>query len=209
MVVALKNISKQIKGNLVLDDVSASFESGKIYGIFGANGSGKTMLLRAVAGLLRIDSGEIFICGEPFVFGSRPRVNIGIIIENVDMYEHLTGIENLRFLGSICGELKEERIDFLASYFDMAEHMHQKVKTYSLGMKQKLAIIQAMMEEQDLLLLDEPTNALDSDAVEKFYLRLRTLRDEGKTIILVSHRKHDLIHLCDHLLEMKKGKLYE
>ncbi|MDY3119054.1 MAG: ABC transporter ATP-binding protein [Peptoniphilus sp.] len=208
MFVSLKNISKRMKGKVILEDVSLEMERGKIYGIYGVNGSGKTMFLRAVAGLMDVDSGAVFLDGEKRVYGTAPAINIGVMIEKVSFYGNLTGWENLRLLGEIRGPFDESEAKRLIAYFDMGHYINNKVRTYSLGMNQKLAIVQALMEKQPLVLLDEPTNALDEESVDRFYALLETVKREGRTVVLVSHKREDLRQWCDVCFRMREGRLY-
>lgn len=208
MIVSLQNVSKRIKGKIILENISLELERGKIYGIYGVNGSGKTMLLRAIAGLMDIDSGAIFVNDEKRVYGKASEINIGVVIEKVDFYGNLTGWENLRLLGEIHGPFDDSEAKRLIDYFEMAHYIDNKVKTYSLGMNQKLAIVQALMEKQPLVLLDEPTNALDEDSVECFYALLGEMKKDARTVVVVSHKKEDLRQLCDQHFKMSEGRLY-
>lgn len=208
MIVSLQNVSKRIKGKIILENISLELERGKIYGIYGVNGSGKTMLLRAIAGLMDVDSGVIFVNGEKRVYGKAPGINIGVVIEKVDFYGNLAGWENLRLLGEVRGPFDDSEAKRLIDYFDMDHYIDNEVNTYSLGMNQKLAIVQALMEKQPLILLDEPTNALDEDSVECLYALLSELKRAGRTVVVVSHKKEDLRQLCDMRFKMSEGRLY-
>ena len=208
MIVSLQNVSKRIKGKIILENISLELERGKIYGIYGVNGSGKTMLLRAIAGLMDVDSGVIFVNGEKRVYGKAPGINIGVVIEKVDFYGNLAGWENLRLLGEVRGPFDDSEAKRLIDYFDMDHYIDNEVNTYSLGMNQKLAIVQALMEKQPLILLDEPTNALDEDSVERLYAFLSELKRAGRTVVVVSHKKEDLRQLCDMRFKMSEGRLY-
>ena len=208
MIVSLQNVSKRIKGKIILENISLELERGKIYGIYGVNGSGKTMLLRAIAGLMDVDLGVIFVNGEKRVYGKAPGINIGVVIEKVDFYGNLAGWENLRLLGEVRGPFDDSEAKRLIDYFDMDHYIDNEVNTYSLGMNQKLAIVQALMEKQPLILLDEPTNALDEDSVERLYALLSELKRAGRTVVVVSHKKEDLRQLCDMRFKMSEGRLY-
>lgn len=205
--IKLNNVTKIIKGNKVLDDISYIFEEGTVYGLFGENGSGKTMLLRAVAGLIVPTEGEIF-CDEKKLHEdiSFPP-ETGIVIENMELLPKFNAYENLKILGKIRNVASEEDILSVIDRVGLTAHSDKKVKKYSLGMKQRLNIAQAIFEKQNVILLDEPTNALDEDGVKLIYNLIQEEKARGAIIIIATHHKSDLQSICDKLLRMKSGKM--
>ncbi|MDE7224272.1 MAG: ATP-binding cassette domain-containing protein [Acetatifactor sp.] len=207
MEIEVSNLSKQIRGITILDRITLHFESGNIYGIIGQNGSGKTMLLRAIAGLIIPSEGTIMVDGK--ILGkdiSFPQ-DIGILIERPEFLGYLSGLENLKLLAEIKGMISDENIKKYMEWFDLDPLSKKSVRKYSLGMKQKLGIIQAIMENQQLLVLDEPFNALDEKSVDKFRTLLLDYKDEGRLIILTSHHKEDISSLCDYTYRLEEGRI--
>lgn len=205
--VIITNLTKKIKQNIVLDHINLKLTSSKIYGLQGRNGSGKTMLLRSICGLIVPDSGDIVIKGENITAKSLLPDKIGVIIENPGFIGHYSGFKNLSILASIKGKIDAKKIYDTLSLVGLGEVANKKVKTYSLGMKQRLGLAQAIMEDPELILLDEPTNGLDKDGVETLHNILAKLKKEGRTIILASHNKEDIDILCDEVFYMEYGKL--
>lgn len=207
MEIEVSDLSKRIHGITILDHVSLHFESGNIYGIVGQNGSGKTMLLRALAGLIAASEGKVIVDGK--VLGkeiSFPQ-DVGILIEKPEFLGYLSGLDNLRLLAEIKGIISEEEIKKYMRLFDLDPLSKKTVRKYSLGMKQKLGIIQAIMENQQLLILDEPFNALDEKSVEKLHTIFLEYKKEGRLIILTSHHKEDIDSLCDYTYKMEEGRM--
>ena len=205
MYIEIHNAKKTIKNKVILNNINLDLEKGNVYGLIGHNGSGKTMLLRAISGLITLDSGYIKIDNTLVELNKPLPVKVGIIIENVKFYDDLTGFENLKFLSSINNEISDDVINTYLKKFDLLKENNKKVKEYSLGMMQKLAIIQAIMEDQSLILLDEPTNGFDRNSVEIFNEQIKELKDKGKTIILVSHNDSEIKELCDEIIEISNG----
>ena len=174
----VKSISKSIKGEKVLDDISYTFESGKIYGIYGKNGSGKTMLLRAIAGFINTDKGYIKYNHKALHKDMDVLPDLGAVIENISFWSMYSGFENLKMLSNIKGIVSDEEIYEIMIYFGLDPKSKKKVNKYSLGMRQKLALCQALMEHPKILLLDEPTNALDQHSIDLF--RERILEEKKK-----------------------------
>ena len=207
--VQLQNVTKRIKENTVLDNVSYTFKSGFVYGLYGQNGSGKTMLLRAISGLINLDSGSIFIDGEKLHDKIEFPPETGIVIENMELLPECSAKRNLQMLAKIKNIADEKDIIFSLERVGLDPDSDKKVKKFSLGMKQRLNIAQAIFENQKIILLDEPTNALDEDAVQLIYKIIREEKSRGATIIVATHHKEDLKEVCDVILKIAEGKIVE
>lgn len=204
--IQLQNVTKRIKENTVLDNVSYTFKSGFVYGLYGQNGSGKTMLLRAISGLINLDSGSIFIDGEKLHDKIEFPPETGIVIENMELLPECSAKRNLQMLAKIKNIADEKDIIFSLERVGLDPDSDKKVKKFSLGMKQRLNIAQAIFENQKIILLDEPTNALDEDAVQLIYKIIREEKSRGATIIVATHHKEDLKEVCDVILKNCGGK---
>lgn len=207
--IQLQNVTKRIKENTVLDNVSYTFKSGFVYGLYGQNGSGKTMLLRAISGLINLDSGSIFIDGEKLHDKIEFPPETGIVIENMELLPECSAKRNLQMLAKIKNIADEKDINFSLERVGLDPDSDKKVKKFSLGMKQRLNIAQAIFENQKIILLDEPTNALDEDAVQLIYKIIREEKSRGATIIVATHHKEDLKEVCDVILKIAEGKIVE
>ena len=207
--IQLQNVTKRIKENTVLDNVSYTFKSGFVYGLYGQNGSGKTMLLRAISGLINLDSGSIFIDGEKLHDKIEFPPETGIVIENMELLPECSAKRNLQMLAKIKNIADEKDIIFSLERVGLDPDSDKKVKKFSLGMKQRLNIAQAIFENQKIILLDEPTNALDEAAVQLIYKIIREEKSRGATIIVATHHKEDLKDVCDVILKIAEGKLVE
>lgn len=205
--VEIKNYCKSIKSGPILNNVSYNFEYGKIYGIYGHNGSGKTMLLRAIAGLLVPDSGSVVIDGKVLHKDMSFPPSIGIVIENMNLLPQYNAFDNLKILGKIKKTATDEDIKTALERVGLKSDL--KVKKFSLGMKQRLNIAQAVFEKQKIILLDEPTNALDNDGVQLIYKLLKEEKERGALVVITTHHKEDLEEVCDVVLEMTEGELHE
>jgi ABC-2 type transport system ATP-binding protein len=206
-VISVQNISKKFKEHTVLDQISLECYPGKIYGFVGYNGSGKTVLFKCICGLFLVDSGSIVIDGR--TVGEEMIKNAGIIIEEPAFIRNETGRRNLEFLYMLNHKRDSAVITEVMNKVGLDPDSKKKVKEYSLGMRQRLAIAQAIMENPDILILDEPMNGLDKDGVREVRQILLQLKDEGKTILLASHNKDDIAILCDQVYEMDRGKCIE
>lgn len=205
MKIAVESYSKVIKGNRVLNEVSLDMESGNIYGLKGSNGSGKTMLMRAVSGLIRPTEGRVVIDGE--IIGtdiSFPR-SIGILLENPAFLSNYTGYDNLKMLADLKGVISREEIKDAIMKAGLDPDDRRKYGKYSLGMKQKLGIACAVMEQPELLILDEPFNALDKEGIRKTEELILSQRDRGALVILSCHDSKRLEDLADHIIELDNG----
>ena len=205
--VEIKNYCKSIKSRPILNNVSYNFEYGKIYGISGHNGSGKTMLLRAIAGLLVPDSGSVVIDGKVLHKDMSFPPSIGIVIENMNLLPQYNAFDNLKILGKIKKTATDEDIKTALERVGLKSDL--KVKKFSLGMKQRLNIAQAVFEKQKIILLDEPTNALDNDGVQLIYKLLKEEKERGALVVITTHHKEDLEEICDVVLEMTEGEMHE
>ncbi|EOS70246.1 antibiotic transport system ATP-binding protein [Lachnospiraceae bacterium MD308] len=205
--IQLQNVSKKIKTNQVLNNISYTFEEGKVYGLYGRNGSGKTMLLRAVSGLIRLDSGSIYVDGKKLHEEISFPENTGIVIENMELLPRFSARQNLKILAKIRNKADDRSITEALKRVGLDPDSTLKVKKFSLGMKQRLNIAQAIFEKQKLILLDEPTNALDEKGVGLIYDIIREEREKGAVIVIATHHKEDLEELCDVVLKIDEGKI--
>jgi ABC-2 type transport system ATP-binding protein len=201
--VEIKNYCKSIKSRPILNNVSYNFEYGKIYGLYGHNGSGKTMLLRAIAGLLVPDSGSVVIDGKVLHKDMSFPPSIGIVIENMNLLPQYNAFDNLKIKKTATDEDIKTALERVGLKSDL------KVKKFSLGMKQRLNIAQAVFEKQKIILLDEPTNALDNDGVQLIYKLLKEEKERGALVVITTHHKEDLEEVCDVVLKMTEGELHE
>lgn len=200
--ITVNNVTKIIKWNTVLSDINLEFHSGKIYGIVGKNGSGKTMLLRILAGLIWPTEGTVSVDRQELHKDISFPPDMGIIIEKPELLEQLTGLENLKLLAEIKGIISEEQIIDFMNLFSLDPKSKKTLRKYSLGMKQKIGIIQAIMEGQKLLILDEPFNALDEATVVMLRELFQKYRQENRLLILTSHHREDIDILCDEIFAM-------
>lgn len=201
------NYTKKIKDRVVLDKINVSFESGKVYGLYGKNGSGKTMLFRAIATLILPNEGDIVVDGNSIINNKFDLSQIGVLIENAGFYMHHSGYENLEMLYTINHKKDKNHINNILKKVGLYEERNKKFKEYSLGMKQRLNIAQAFMENQRIIILDEPTNGIDEKGLEIIYDFIHTEKAKGKLILIASHDKEDLLKLCDVIYKMDKGRL--
>ncbi len=207
MNIEIKDLTKVYGEVTVLDNVSMSLSSGSIYGLVGRNGSGKTMLLKHILGFVHPTSGFVRVNGQ--VVGEDIDIpqNVGAIIENPGFLPEYTGFKNLKFLAMIHGKADNEAIKEAIRLVGLDSDSKKKVGAYSLGMKQRLGIAQALMENPDILLLDEPLSGLDNEGVEEMHQVLLQLKEAGKLIVIASHSKEDIDILCDEVFRFDKGKL--
>lgn len=195
-------------GNIdVLKNVSVNWESGMIHGLIGRNGSGKTMLMKCICGFVPISSGSIKIRGKLIGTDISIPPNIGIIIETPRFLPNYNAFNNLKFLANISGMKNNEKIKRCLSEVGLDLDSKKHVGKFSLGMRQRLGLAQAIMEDPDLLILDEPMNGLDKEGVADMRKYLLDLKEQGKTILIASHSAEDIDVLCDTVCEMDKGVL--
>lgn len=205
--IEVNNYTKIIKGMTVLDNINLTLEKGSLSLIVGGNGSGKTMLLRALSGLIFPTSGEILIDGKKLIFNEKFPVDIGVCIEQNSMQSNISGFENLAYLANINKIIDKEEILRYMKLFDIYKYKDMKFKKYSLGMKKKLALIQAVMENQDLMIFDEPLNGLDEKSIDVFVKLLEEEKAKGKTIIIATHKQNIFENILDSVFEMHNGRL--
>ena len=203
-----KNYTKAINSNTVLDNIDLRLEKGKIYGLVGRNGCGKTMLIRAICGLITPDSGEMIVDGIIVGNGIYPK-SLGVVIENITLFEYMSAFKNLKMLNDISrNKIDESEIKAWLERLGLKADDRRNIKKYSLGMKQKVSLIQAFMNKPDLIILDEPTNALDEESVRTLSeIITQTNKDKGTTFIIASHDRANLDGLCDEIIEMRDGKI--
>ena len=203
--IRLKDVYKTMKGTQVLKGVNLTVEQGDIVGIRGINGSGKTMVLRAIAGLIRVD-GSVEIGGKKMEPGECPK-DIGVLVEMPGFLPEFTGKKNLQLLGMLQEGVTEEDIEEAMNAVGLDPKDRRHYKKYSLGMKERLGIAQAMLKKPKLILLDEPTNGIDSDGIQMLEELLRRLKEAGSTIVVTSHDRDFLDAVTSQCYEMKEGSL--
>lgn len=210
-VVELKNVTKVIKGKKIIDDLSFTIEEGEVFGFLGPNGAGKTTTIRMMVGLMGITSGEILICGRNVEkeFEDALR-NIGGIVENPELYKFLTGYQNLMQYARMVKGVSKQKIDEVVEFVGLRERIHDKVKTYSLGMRQRLGLAQSLLHDPKVMILDEPTNGLDPAGIREIRDHLKKLtKDKGMSVIVSSHLLSEMEMMCDRIAIIQNGKLVD
>lgn len=207
MELIVTNISKKIKRNVILSNISLHLKSGNIYGFVGPNGSGKTMLFRALSGLMKVDSGEIRLDEKVLKKDIDILPNLGIILENAGLYPEFTGMENLEMLAKVNKKVQREEIENTIRRVGLNPADKRLYRKYSLGMKQRIVIAQAIMEQPDILMLDEPTNALDENGIDKIRHIILEEKERGALILIASHNKEDSTLLADQVFYINNGSL--
>ena len=207
MHIELSHVSKIINKNTILTNVNLEFEGGRTYGLVGTNGSGKTMLMRLLAGLIKASEGEIIVDGRKVEYGRKLYFDMGVIIEKPEFFNDLTGMENLEMLSKLKGKITREEMRKAMERVQLDPENRKKVKEYSLGMRQRLGIAQAIMEDPDVLILDEVTNALDEGGISMVYDVLKEEKEKGKIIVISSHNRQDIDTLCDEIYLVKNHTL--
>lgn len=206
--IELKDVSKKIKNDYVLKDINLSLEKGKIYGFEGINGSGKTMLFRAILGLIKVE-GSISINNEVISFDKKYPVSTGILIENPSVIDEFSATKNLRLIAALQENVGIEEVKKTLKLVGLNPNDNKKIKKYSLGMKQKLGLAQAFLGKKELIVLDEPTIALDYKSVDHLKNILLEFKNQGKTILIACHDHEFLMSLSDETFEIKQGRLYK
>lgn len=205
--IEINNLNKVIKGVSILNNINLKLEKGKIYGFKGINGSGKTMLLRAIAGLIKATEGKIIVNGKVIGEDISFPDNMGVIIEYPGFLGNFTGFQNLKIIADINEKIGREEIREAIKSVGLEPDDKRKFKKYSLGMKQRLGIAQAIMEEPDIIILDEPTNALDSEGIKLINDIIFKLKSENKTVLIASHDKESMQMVCDEIFFIENGKI--
>lgn len=206
--IVLNNITKKIRGNIILNDVNMELKNGKIYGLRGSNGSGKTMLLRVIAGLMKPTSGSVYINDKKLYKDMDFPQSIGILIENPAFVGNMSGVDNLTLLASYTSKKPREIAADAMVKVGLNPDDRRKYFKYSLGMKQKLGVAAAIMGGPDIILLDEPINAIDEAGVCLVKDALMELK-ENRIIIVVCHDREELDYLADDIYIVKEGRVYE
>lgn len=204
--IEVKNVSVTIGKNRILQDISVTFEKGKIHGLIGRNGSGKTVLMKCICGFMKPTSGAVFVEGKQIGKDVDFVPNAGVIIETPGFVPFYSGYKNLHILAELNHGIGREEIEDAMQTVGLDPGLKRHVKKYSLGMRQRLGIAQAIMEKPQLLILDEPFNGLDKEGVEQMRTYFLKLKEEGVTILLTSHTSEDIKLLCDTVTEMEKGR---
>ena len=205
--IKVENVSLKIKKDMILRNINIEFDDGKIHGIIGRNGSGKTMLMKCICGFIRPTEGEITVAGKRIGIDCDFPESVGAIIETPEFIPYYTGFKNLKLLADIRHKITDEDIRRSIELVGLDPKLKKSVKKYSLGMRQRLGLAQAIMENPDLLILDEPMNGLDKDGVGEMRKYLLDLKAQGKTILIASHSAEDIDVLCDGVVEMDKGRM--
>ena len=203
----INNLSLTIKKIEILKRLSIDFEKGKIHGLIGRNGSGKTMLMKCICGFIKPTEGEIFVAEKRIGKDCDFPESIGIIIETPGFIPYYSGYKNLKLLADLNRKIDSQTIKETMKKVGLDPNSKLHIKKYSLGMRQRLGLAQAIMENPDLLILDEPMNGLDKDGVADMRKYLLELKEQGKTILIASHSAEDIEILCDTVCEMDKGVL--
>lgn len=205
--IEIRNVTKIYDENTILDDISLKFEEGKIYGIVGKNGSGKSVLLKILCGFIKPDKGEILFDDKDINKKQIFPPETGAMFENSGFIPNISGFENLKLLAAINNKISEEEIIKNIDIINLKEEMNKKYYKYSLGMKKKLGICQAIMENQKYIILDEPFNGIDDESLRKIKLQLKKIKENKKIIIISTHIKEDIKNLCDEVYKINNGKI--
>ncbi|WJY26861.1 ABC transporter ATP-binding protein [Sporosarcina trichiuri] len=210
-IVELKNLSKSIRGKKIIDDVSLLLYPGQITGFLGPNGAGKTTTIRMMVGLMKKSGGEVVIDGQTLSAGFEEALSkVGVIVENPEMYKFMSGYKNLLHFARMHKGVTKERIEEIVQQVGMQNRIHEKVGTYSLGMRQRLGLAQALLHRPKFLILDEPTNGLDPAGIREFRTYLRRIAEtEGVSVFVSSHMLSEIELMCDRIAVIQNGKLVD
>ena len=207
--IEIDHVTKKFKEDTVLYDINVSMEQGKVYGFCGNNGSGKTVLMKCICGFLPVTQGTVRVNGKAIGKEIDFPVNTGVIIETPGFLTNLSGMRNLEILAAWQGKIGRKEMEYAMRKAGLEPSLKKSVSKYSLGMRQRLGIAQAIMEDPEFLILDEPFNGLDKHGVADIRKLLLELKAQGKTIILASHNSEDIRILCDKVYEMDGGRMRE
>ncbi|MGM1019341.1 MAG: ABC transporter ATP-binding protein [Bacillota bacterium] len=210
-VIRMEGVSKIISSKAIVDDLTLEVPAGQVFGFLGPNGAGKTTTIRMMVGLISISKGDIHICGDSIKTDFQKAVShVGAIVENPEMYKFLTGYQNLQHFARMSPGVTRERIEEAIRLVGLGNRIHDKVKTYSLGMRQRLGVAQAILHRPKLLVLDEPTNGLDPQGIRELRDYLRQLsRSEGITVFVSSHLLSEMELMCDRVAIIQSGRLID
>ena len=206
MEIKLISYNKKIKEDYVLKDINYTFKQGNIYGLIGKNGSGKTMLLKAMSGFLRPSNGKVIVNDQELYLKEEFPKDMGVMIGNCEYIKDMTGKDNLKYLASLLKKIDDDRINEVIDIVNLTDEKDKLVKKYSLGMKQKLGIAQAIMEYPKILLLDEPFNGIDNESVSKIKKYLYSIKKDT-IIIIATHYKKDIDNFCDIIIKLENGTI--
>ncbi|MBS4215533.1 ABC transporter ATP-binding protein [Neobacillus rhizophilus] len=210
-IVELKNVTKVIKGRTIIDDISFQVNKGEVFGFLGPNGAGKTTTIRMIVGLMAITSGDIAIGGSSIKTQFEDAVrHVGAIVENPEMYKFLSGYQNLIHYARMSKGITKEKIAEVVELVGLSDRIHDKVKTYSLGMRQRLGLAQCLLHDPEVLILDEPTNGLDPAGIREIrdYVRLLA-REKNMAVIVSSHLLSEMEMMCDRIGIIQNGQLID
>ncbi|MCA1064386.1 ABC transporter ATP-binding protein (plasmid) [Rossellomorea sp. AcN35-11] len=210
-VVQLKGVTKLIKGRPIIDDLSFDVYEGEVFGFLGPNGAGKTTTIRMIVGLMSISKGDVVISGKSIKDDFEGAIkSVGAIVENPELYKFMTGYKNLQHFARMQKGISENRIEEVVELVGLTESIHDKVKTYSLGMRQRLGLAQCLLHKPKILILDEPTNGLDPAGIREIRAYVRKLaQEEGMAVIVSSHLLSEMEMMCDRIGIIQKGKLVD
>ncbi|WP_377803046.1 ABC transporter ATP-binding protein [Bacillus amyloliquefaciens] len=210
-VLELQQVKKTIKGRTIIHDLSFSVRAGEVFGFLGPNGAGKTTTIRMMVGLMKLSQGDIVICGESITKNYAKAVrHVGAIVENPELYKFLSGYKNLQQYARMVKSVTKEKIDEVIELVGLQDRIHDKVKTYSLGMRQRLGLAQSLLHNPKVLILDEPTNGLDPAGIREIRDHLKKLtREKGMAVIVSSHLLSEMELMCDRIGILQKGELVD
>ena len=202
------NLKKQIKNKIIVENISFSINKGDIVGFIGPNGAGKTTIIKLILGLMKLSEGKVFINGfdieKDFI---KAIEKVGAIVENPDLYMYLSGYDNLKIIANNYKNISKDRIHEVIKIVGLENRIKDKVSTYSLGMRQRLGIAEAIINEPELLILDEPTNGLDVEGIIEIRNLIKKLSQQGMAILISSHNLTEIDNLCNRIIAIKNGKI--
>lgn len=208
-VLEINHLVKRIGAKSIIKDISFSVNEGEIFGLLGPNGAGKTTIIRSIVKLINKTSGEVKILGKNIDDSYTEAIQqVGAIVENPEFYPYMTGLQNLKTFASMSrNKISNERLNEIIQLVHLDKAINNKVKTYSLGMRQRLGVAQALIHEPKLLIFDEPTNGLDPEGMKEFRLQMKTLASQGVSVLVSSHLLTEMEQLCDRFAIIERGEL--